>query len=112
MMNLKLIERSSRSRKDPSPISCAMSTVELKYPISVDRSKAIEHKIPIKFLCPTKHNREDHHTHDRILCRKEAIDWWVSESEVPNERVKEVMTKSWPVTAPGSQGVFRGRGRG
>jgi hypothetical protein len=23
-----------------------------------------------------------------------------------------VMTKSWPVTAPGSQGVFRGRGRG
>jgi hypothetical protein len=22
------------------------------------------------------------------------------------------MTKSWPVTAPGSQGVFRGRGRG
>jgi hypothetical protein len=24
----------------------------------------------------------------------------------------KVMTKSWPVTAPGSQGVFRGRGRG
>jgi hypothetical protein len=23
-----------------------------------------------------------------------------------------VVTKSWPVTAPGSQGVFRGRGRG
>jgi hypothetical protein len=22
------------------------------------------------------------------------------------------VTKSWPVTAPGSQGVFRGRGRG
>jgi hypothetical protein len=26
--------------------------------------------------------------------------------------VKICMTKSWPVTAPGSQGVFRGRGRG
>jgi hypothetical protein len=25
---------------------------------------------------------------------------------------KTVVTKSWPVTAPGSQGVFRGRGRG
>jgi hypothetical protein len=24
----------------------------------------------------------------------------------------EVMTKSWPVTAPSSQGFFRGRGRG
>jgi hypothetical protein len=24
----------------------------------------------------------------------------------------ELVTKSWPVTAPGSQGVFRGRGRG
>ncbi|CAH1372039.1 unnamed protein product, partial [Tenebrio molitor] len=23
-----------------------------------------------------------------------------------------LLTKSWPVTAPGSQGVFRGRGRG
>jgi hypothetical protein len=28
-------------------------------------------------------------------------------------RVNEsFVTKSWPVTAPGSQGVFRGRGRG
>jgi hypothetical protein len=27
-------------------------------------------------------------------------------------RVYHVVTKSWPVTAPGSQGVFRGRGRG
>jgi hypothetical protein len=26
--------------------------------------------------------------------------------------VKICVTKSWPVTAPGSQGVFRGRGRG
>jgi hypothetical protein len=25
---------------------------------------------------------------------------------------ENVVTKSWPVTAPGSQGVFRGRGRG
>jgi hypothetical protein len=26
--------------------------------------------------------------------------------------MKTIVTKSWPVTAPGSQGVFRGRGRG
>jgi hypothetical protein len=30
--------------------------------------------------------------------------------KAPNPR--EIVTKSWPVTAPGSQGVFRGRGRG
>jgi hypothetical protein len=27
-------------------------------------------------------------------------------------RPRKLVTKSWPVTAPGSQGVFRGRGRG
>jgi hypothetical protein len=26
--------------------------------------------------------------------------------------IQKLVTKSWPVTAPGSQGVFRGRGRG
>jgi hypothetical protein len=26
--------------------------------------------------------------------------------------LKRIVTKNWPVTAPGSQGVFRGRGRG
>jgi hypothetical protein len=31
---------------------------------------------------------------------------------ITTDEVKTIMTKSWPVTAPGSQGVFRGRGRG
>jgi hypothetical protein len=30
----------------------------------------------------------------------------------PTLGAKICVTKSWPVTAPGSQGVFRGRGRG
>jgi hypothetical protein len=33
-------------------------------------------------------------------------------AKLPCHRVVEGVTKSWPVTAPGSQGVFRGRGRG
>ncbi|KAG5871347.1 hypothetical protein JTB14_019744 [Gonioctena quinquepunctata] len=90
MMNLKLIEKSARTKKDPSPLTSAMSTMGLKYPISVDTTKATKYKIPPEFLCKEE-DSEDRHIHGRTLCKKEAIDWWVENSDIPTDNVMQVI---------------------
>lgn len=87
LINIKLIEKSARSKKDPSPITSAMSTMGLKYPISVEIKKARDYKIPVYLLMKGK-DGEDKHTHGRVLCKKEAVDWWVAESRIPSENVQ------------------------
>lgn len=90
MMNLKLIERSAKSKKDPSPLVTAMATMGLKFPITVDTQKALECDMPREFLWQGKKG-EDYHTHGRTLCKKEAVDWWVEKIEVPGEDVVRVI---------------------
>jgi len=87
MMNLKLIEKSARSKKDPSPINSAMSTMGLKYPITLDKERAVKYGVPSIYLAKGKQG-EDKHTHGRILCKKEAIDWWVERSDIPSKEVQ------------------------
>jgi hypothetical protein len=58
--------------------------------------------------------------HDYTLYRKSDLYRGIQNREIVfyedyhlvGDLAYRVMTKSWPVTAPGSQGVFRGRGRG
>nr|QPZ88430.1 putative polymerase PB2 [Soybean thrips quaranja-like virus 1] len=76
MSNVKLIERSGKCLKDPNPLSSAMANMSLKYPISIDRAKAKQYGVPETYL----DSKEDMHYHGRILCKKEAIDWWVDYS--------------------------------
>ncbi|CAH0562840.1 unnamed protein product [Brassicogethes aeneus] len=89
MCNLKLVERGSRCVKDPNPISSTMSLISTKYPISVSRDKIADYEIPTSFLQDDAKGRrvEDAHIHGRILCKKEAIDWWISNSELPSKEV-------------------------
>nr|QED21505.1 PB2 [Lestrade virus] len=92
LCNIKLIERSSKSMKDPNPLATVMSTMALKYPLSIDREKAKKYNIPKEFLQSegASEVRDMHHA-SRILCKKEAIDWWVDESPLPDDSIKAVI---------------------
>lgn len=89
MMNLRLVEKSSKSKKDPSPLVTAMTTMGLKYPIVIDKEKAKEYGVPSKYMLEGK--GEDYQIHGRVLCKKEVIDWWVENSELPNEDIIKVI---------------------
>lgn len=90
MMNLKLIEKSARSKKDPSPLGSAMAMMRLKYPISIKKEKAMSYSLPTNMLFLGREG-EDKHTHGRILCKKEAINWWVTKSRVPDENIVQAI---------------------
>uniref|UniRef100_A0AAT9J9Q7 Polymerase PB2 n=1 Tax=Blattella germanica orthomyxovirus 1 TaxID=3133491 RepID=A0AAT9J9Q7_9ORTO len=84
--NMRMIERNSKSLKDPNPITSTMVCMASKYPITVDKTKCDKYKIPSRFM----HERDediiaDTRKHDRVLCKKEAIDWWIDNAEVPKE---------------------------
>nr|AVR52568.1 PB2 [Photinus pyralis orthomyxo-like virus 1] len=87
MNNMKLIERSSRCIKDPNPLASTMSTLSQKYPITVDSQRYKEYKVPNEYIYKRGRKNEeevdDSHRHNRVLCKKEAVDWWVSASPVP-----------------------------
>jgi len=86
LCNARLIERSSKSTKDPNPLSTTLSTITQKYPISIDVRMAQKYNVPKDLLCvrndkPVKDSR----IHDRVLCKKEAVDWWVCQSNLPDK---------------------------
>nr|AVR52573.1 PB2 [Photinus pyralis orthomyxo-like virus 2] len=91
MYNLKLIERSSKCVKDPNPLGTAMGLMGTKYPLVLRRRDALKQGMPKSLIAPSKGESEDRHRHGWTLCRKEAVDWWVSSSEVPNEESIEVI---------------------
>lgn len=85
--NTRAIRRASRNTRDPNPLSSALATMGLKYPLSIDLEGAIKYNVPTHFLC----NLEDNHQHGRILCRREVVDWWVEKSELPNENTIQLI---------------------
>nr|AYP67574.1 PB2 [Old quarry swamp virus] len=91
MSNVKLIERSAKCVKDPNPLASAMANMSLKYPLSIDKDKAVEHHMPTRFFPKDPRAREDTHYHGRILCSLKAVEWWVNQSQVPNEGTQEVI---------------------
>nr|QMP82396.1 polymerase PB2 [Coleopteran orthomyxo-related virus OKIAV158] len=92
MCNIKLIERSSKNTKDPNPLMTTMSTMSQKYPISIDKTRAEMSKIPHAFL-GVKDGKYiyDSHRHNRILCKKEAIEWWIENSNLPSDKTIKVI---------------------
>lgn len=83
---IRVVERSAKTLKDPNPLASTMVGLSRKFPISIDRSKAAKFKVPISLLhIANKKQVEDMHEHDRILYKKEVIDWWVSRSPLPNQ---------------------------
>lgn len=94
MMNLKLMERSSKCVKDPNPLASTMVLMNRKYSLAIDTKLAKENKIPKRFLdCGSNGNSgvNDMHSHGRVLCKKEAIEWWINESKVPDQDTKEII---------------------
>lgn len=81
-----MIERNSRNVKDPNPLMSAMSNMAKKYPISLNREKAIKYGVPSNLLGPM-----DTHLHGRVSAKKECIDWWINNAEVPKEELLEVI---------------------
>lgn len=84
--NLRQIERQAKNLKDPSPLQTMMASISEKYPISIDAEKARLARVPSEFLGP-----KDTHRHGRIICKKEAITWFINESEPPGEGVRKAM---------------------
>lgn len=92
LCNIKLIERSTKSKKDPNPLSTTLSLMGQKYPISLDKHRAKQFGIPLDFFPPrASQGRADTRDHSRILCKKEAIDWWVSRSPLPSQDAMKVI---------------------
>lgn len=82
MCNVRLVERSAKCIKDPNPLSSTMAVMTQKYPLSVKRTKIKKYSLPKEFF-PSK-PVDDTHRHDRVLCRKEAVDYWAGVSAIPS----------------------------
>nr|QMP82327.1 polymerase PB2 [Coleopteran orthomyxo-related virus OKIAV184] len=95
MLNMKLMERASKCTKDPNPLASTMTLMNKKYPLSIDRELSKKYKVPSRFLqnakCESSRWEEDMHISGRILCKKEAVDWWIEEAVLPNEDTKRVV---------------------
>nr|QPL15313.1 polymerase PB2 [Hymenopteran orthomyxo-related virus OKIAV175] len=89
--NMRMIERASRCVKDPNPLSSTMSTMSMKYPLSVDREKLLKSGMPSNYYLVENQSIEDTHFHGRILCKKEAIEWWIGKSEEPKKDTLDVI---------------------
>lgn len=92
MNGLTIVERSSKCIKDPSPLTSTMVSLSLKFPLPIDREKALRYKVPESLIHQVeKKKTEDMHRHGRVLCKKEVIDWWVDKSTLPSPSVVETI---------------------
>lgn len=66
-----------------------------KFPLALDKSLAKKYKVPKEYIAPdTKKSSElgkDHHLYDRIICKKEAVNWWIENAELPSESTLEII---------------------
>lgn len=85
--NLDLIRRTATDIRDPNPLTSTMEQMCRKFPITAKKKQVEEYKIPIQLLS----NQTDNHNRDRILCKKEAVDWWVEEAPLPTEEQMKVI---------------------
>lgn len=90
MSNLKTIERSSRSSKDPNPLATTMGLISTKYPLSIDKELAKKYKVPNHMFPLNSFNRKDFHKHNRVLAKMETINWWIEEGPPATESTKSV----------------------
>lgn len=92
MNGLTIVERSSKCVKDPSPLTSTMVSLSRKFPLSIDREKALRYKVPENLMHKVEQKKtEDMHRHGRILCKKEVIDWWVDKSSLPSPSIIETI---------------------
>nr|APG77881.1 polymerase PB2 [Hubei earwig virus 1] len=89
MSGLKLIERSSKCVKDPNPLASTMSVISTKFPITVDVEKARASSLPGYFIKPK--DEKDMHNHGRVLCKKEAIEWWIERKSDIADKTKRTI---------------------
>lgn len=102
LCDLKLVERLAKNVRDPDPIRIPMSQMSQKYPITADMDKCKLYNVQLHLLMPAKKNRgnfleekpdnvfeSDMRATGRVLCKKELADWWVSNSEIPDEDVEK-----------------------
>lgn len=90
MSNLKTIERSSRSAKDPTPLATTMGLISTKYPLSIDKELAKKYKIPNHMFPSNSFGRKDFHKHNRVLAKMEAINWWIQEGPPATESTRSI----------------------
>lgn len=69
MLNMRTIERSSKSTKDPNPLATTLNLMGTKYPLSIDKDRAKKFKIPKEFSPANTYLQEDYHKHNRILAK-------------------------------------------
>uniref|UniRef100_A0AAT9JA19 Polymerase PB2 n=1 Tax=Cryptocercus meridianus orthomyxovirus 2 TaxID=3133493 RepID=A0AAT9JA19_9ORTO len=84
--NLKIVQRRAKNIKDPNPLSSMMSTISTKYPLSVDIERASKVGLPREFLY-----LKDAHQHGRVLCKLEAVDWYLNNSKAPTNDIKKAI---------------------
>lgn len=58
-----------------------MAVMSQKYPITIDVEKAKQYKVPETLYL----NFDDKHIAGRVLCKKEAVDWWVDKAPMPKD---------------------------
>ncbi|CAG4969281.1 unnamed protein product [Colias eurytheme] len=90
MLNLKLIERSSKCTKDPNPLATTMWMMNSKYPLAINKDLARKYKIPSEYICPGKQG-EDAHRHKLVLAKKDCIEWWINSSPLPSNDEREII---------------------
>nr|APG77877.1 polymerase PB2 [Jingshan Fly Virus 1]APG77899.1 PA [Jingshan Fly Virus 1] len=86
LCNLKMVQRKAKNIKDPNPLSSMMSTISTKFPISVDVEKARKIEMPKELL-----SSPDAHQYGRVMCKLEAIEWYLEKAEIPSEDVKKAI---------------------
>nr|QYW05796.1 MAG: polymerase PB2 [Orthomyxoviridae sp.] len=86
LCNLKMVQRKAKNVKDPNPLASMMSTISMKYPISVDVERARDINMPTHFL-----HDADAHQHGRVLCKLEAVEWYINNATLPSENIKKAI---------------------
>nr|UVF62198.1 MAG: PB2 [Bat faecal associated orthomyxo-like virus 1] len=91
--SLKVITRNARNIKDPNPLQTMLMTLSTPYPLAIDKQRALRYNIPEDLLKTddSRKQAEDSHYKGRILAKREALDWWIEKSPVPNSVGVEVI---------------------
>ncbi|RZF32581.1 hypothetical protein LSTR_LSTR016046 [Laodelphax striatellus] len=92
--NTIILEDSANSNKEisqgltrPEPFDKHNGDDVKKIPTHIDKTKAIKYKIPSEYLAQQK----DNHNRERVLCKVEAVSWWLHSAPIPDEEQQKVI---------------------
>ncbi|UPT53757.1 MAG: polymerase PB2 [Bactrocera correcta orthomyxo-like virus isolate Bz] len=84
---INVIERNSKSIKDPDPLSSMMANISLKFPITIDTEQAKKIQVPRHMLM----NSTDIRYYNRTPCKLETVRWYIDNAPEVEENTKEII---------------------